>query len=236
MSESKTFRYSGGDNLSVMTAAKRYNESLVQIVRNAVPDRSASVLDFGAGIGLYAALLRLDGYSDVRCLELDPAQAEEIRRQGFSVVTERAALEVETFDAVYLLNVLEHIEDDQECVDWLGAHLRPGGTATVYVPAFQLLFSAMDEQVGHHRRYTRDSLLSLFAGPGWKVQQYGYADSIGFFVTLLYKLVGSREGSVSRRSVAFFDRWLFPASLALDKLARSYFGKNVWVTAERVSL
>ena len=63
--------------------------------------------------------------------------------------------------------------------------LRPGGRFYLYVPAFPLLFSAMDRKVGHHRRYRLAGLTSQLQRAGFRVLRARYADSLGFFATLL---------------------------------------------------
>ena len=65
-------------------------------------------------------------------------------------------------DFVVMHDVLEHIEDDAAAVRVVRSLLAPGGTAVISVPAYQWLFGHHDVQLGHHRRYTRRSLRSLF--------------------------------------------------------------------------
>ena len=59
------------------------------------------------------------------------------------------------FDALLLLDVIEHVEDDREFLSGLVAdRLRRGGIALVSVPAWPRLFSAHDVALSHHRRYS----------------------------------------------------------------------------------
>ena len=70
------------------------------------------------------------------------------------------------YDAVFLLDVLEHIPDDTAFLTAASKHLRPGGVIVVNVPASMLLFSQYDTVTGHVRRYTRRSLAKLFRDAG----------------------------------------------------------------------
>jgi SAM-dependent methyltransferase len=58
------------------------------------------------------------------------------------------------FNVILCMDVLEHVEDDvaflRQVVDH---HLEPGGVLLCSVPAWQRLFSAHDEALGHYRRY-----------------------------------------------------------------------------------
>jgi hypothetical protein len=60
-----------------------------------------------------------------------------------------------------------------------------------------------------------------------------YADSLGFLVTLLYRLVGSRRGDWNLKTLQFYDRRLFPISRLLDRVLGRVLGKNVAIAAVR---
>lgn len=68
------------------------------------------------------------------------------------------------WDVVFLLDVLEHVEDDGRALGEIGRALGPGGLLFVTTPAFPSLWSYNDEASGHHRRY-RASDFSRLAGP-----------------------------------------------------------------------
>ena len=56
------------------------------------------------------------------------------------------------------------------------------------MPAFQFLWTGLDDQVKHFRRYTKKSLGKKVEKCGFKIDALKYADSIGFFVLALHKL------------------------------------------------
>ena len=61
-----------------------------------------------------------------------------------------------------------------------------------------------------------------------------YTDFAGFFVTLLYKLIGSRQGDIFPKSLKFYDKFIFPLSLFLDKITQGkILGKNVWIMVKK---
>ena len=67
----------------------------------------------------------------------------------------------EHFDLVCAFEVIEHIEDDRAALASWAAHLVPGGTVLVSVPAGPERFGPMDALVGHYRRYTPAQLVGL---------------------------------------------------------------------------
>lgn len=233
MSTQNGASYTGVDNLEVMLEAVNYNAFLTDLVlAHARPgDR---MLDFGAGIGTFAERLAASGH-EVACLEPDPTMADGLRRRGFLTYTDISEIPDQSVDYIYSLNVFEHIEDDAAAARALGRLLRPNGRLLIYVPAFQLLFSSMDRKVCHFRRYTRHSLSQLMTDSNFHVRTSGYADSLGFFASLVYKYFGNKDGDINAEALRSYDRWVFPISRTCDRFAVNFVGKNVFTvgTVER---
>jgi SAM-dependent methyltransferase len=223
--------YTGTDNLEVMAEAVNYNAFLhAQVAARARP--GDAILDFGAGIGTFARELVRRGHA-VACVEPDHAQAQRLAAEGLRVVEGLDQLADASLDYAYTLNVLEHIEDDAAAVRGIAAKLRPGGRLLVYVPAFQVLYSSMDRKVGHVRRYRRDGLADVVRDAGLGNVVARYVDSLGFLAALAYRVVGNDDGTIDRRALRTYDRYVFPASRVLDRLVGRWFGKNVLLTAEK---
>ena len=223
--------FSGVENLEILAEARRYNAFLAALVaRHARGARH--ILDFGAGIGTFAAALAAAGQRPL-CLEPDAALAGRLAAQGFAVVHGLEEVEEASLDCVYTLNVLEHIADDAAALAAIRARLRPGGRLLVYVPAFDILFSAMDRHVGHLRRYRRKPLAALVERAGFAVERAEYVDCLGFPAALAYRVLAGPGGVLNPRSVRLYDALLFPASRALDPVLGRWFGKNVCLSAIR---
>jgi SAM-dependent methyltransferase len=87
----------------------------------------------------------------------------------------------ETFDAVLLLDVLEHVERDAEFLATIvSSNLRPGGAVLFSVPAWQPLFSSHDVRLKHVRRYAPSRAREVLAGAGLEIARSG-----GLFHSLL---------------------------------------------------
>jgi SAM-dependent methyltransferase len=223
--------YSGTDNLEVMAEAKNYNAFLLDLILQPIKPADL-LLDFGAGIGTFAILLKGLGYQVV-CVESDSAQANAIAQQQIQAVTSMQMLSNESIDYVYTLNVLEHIENDVVALQEIYTKIKPGGRLLIYVPAFQCLYSSMDRKVGHWRRYTKRTLAPLVKTAGFEVEHASYVDSLGFFASYLYKYIGDSSGSLNRKSIYIYDRYLFPLSRLLDRLVGHWFGKNLVLLAHK---
>jgi SAM-dependent methyltransferase len=103
----------------------------------------------------------------------------------------------QSVDGVVLLNVLEHIEDDDAAIGHVYRILRPGGIAVIEVPAGPNLFDVYDRHFMHHRRYRMGQLLS-------RLQMHGF--------TIL-----------DRTHLGFL---VYPAFWAIKKRSRCYLKAN----------
>lgn len=65
------------------------------------------------------------------------------------------------WDAIFLLDVLEHLPDDLAALEQIRQALRPGGLLWITVPALQQFWSYNDELAQHRRRYNRADFARL---------------------------------------------------------------------------
>jgi SAM-dependent methyltransferase len=84
----------------------------------------------------------------------------------------------DTYDAMVLLNVLEHIEDDVAATRHVARMLKPGGVAVIEVPAGPELFDDYDRELKHFRRYTLPGLCKVIEGVGLKVERRNYLGAL----------------------------------------------------------
>jgi SAM-dependent methyltransferase len=231
MSTEPVYAYSGVDNLEIMAEAVNYNAFLLGLV-TAQARRHDQILDFGAGTGVLMRPLVAAGYH-VSCIEPDERLRGRLRADGLCAHATIEAVPAQSFDLIYTFNVLEHILDDGEAAASLRERLRPGGRLVVYVPAFPILFSALDRKVGHFRRYRHAGLAALLARAGLRIERIAYQDCLGFAATLLFKLAGNDTGTINRRALILFDRCVFPLSRFLDRFMGRWIGKNLLAVARR---
>ena len=223
--------YTGVDVLETLDRATNYNSLLLDLILDNSGD-CTRMLDFGAGIGTFAKLLRNRGV-DVVCVEPDALLANGLVRDGFLTFNDLNQVPDGSFDFIFTLNVLEHIEDDETSFRRLATKLARGGQLLIYVPAFQCLWTTLDERLKHYRRYRRRELERLARSAGLIVWKTRYADSLGFFATLGFKLFGNKNGDLSARAVNFYDRYIVPLSRSLDFVFARLFGKNVYLIASK---
>ena len=153
-------------SLSLLARTPRYHRWMLSFFRPYIGKR---VLDAGCGIGNMVEAFRtaeLVVGIDVLVDMLDTADRRwghlpHVRFQLADITQEHTVDQLASyrFDTVALINVLEHVADDDQALKHTAALLQPGGHALIYVPASPRLFNRMDEALGHYRRYTSEQLL-----------------------------------------------------------------------------
>jgi len=151
------------------------------------PD-AETLVEIGCGTGyvlsgLRKALprLRLAG-SEIQVEGL-PFAAERIPDAEFWQMDACAIPFRDEFDIVTAFDVIEHIDDDATALQEMVAATRPGGGVIVTVPQHPFLWSQVDTDACHRRRYRADELRRLMEEAGLKVV---YRTS---FVSLLLPLL-----------------------------------------------
>jgi SAM-dependent methyltransferase len=233
MQNEKQLYYAGSEFLfSTEADLVNYNSWIVETILGPmdVSQKGKKVLDFGAGIGTLSSIFERQTGIKPEGLEIDPRQREILEKRGFKVYSSFNEIETK-YDFIFTSNVLEHIEDDVEILKKLRERIQESGVLAIYVPAFQSIWSSLDDKVGHYRRYTKRDLIMKLEKSGFTVSQSRYCDSVGFFLTLLFKLIGNKDGEPSSWTLVVFDKYLLPISKVLDGIFHRLLGKNLFVLA-----
>ena len=223
-------QYSGVDILEALESAHNYNDYLTHLIREST--ESEDLIDFGAGIGTFSKRLRTAGYR-VQCIEPDPVQRQRLEEQGFDTLDNITSVPDDSASFVFSLNVFEHIEHDTIAIREVHRKLKHGGTLLIYVPAFECLWTSLDEKLRHYRRYTKTTLRHLVEQEGFAIEQVRYADCLGFIATLVFRLLNRSAPTLTAAAISFYDRWVFAPSRVLDRVFGRWFGKNVWVLCRK---
>ena len=145
--------------------------------------QGAAILDVGCGTGFFLESLR-DQYQ-VHGVDPSPVALRVCRERGLDCVTEGSAYDLSgvgdrRFDATYLLDVIEHLDDDARALREAMRVIRPGGLVVVTVPAFMFLWSDHDVVNEHRRRYRRPQLDALLRGVGLSIERITYFNAYLF--------------------------------------------------------
>jgi SAM-dependent methyltransferase len=212
-----------------------YNNYIVeQCVRHV--EKPNSCIDFGAGIGTLSEILILKFGIPPICVEIDPENKKYLDNRNLQNFKDIDDVK-DGVDLVFSSNVLEHIEDDISVLQSIKDKLNINGYLYLYLPANMLLWSELDEIVGHYRRYSRSEIKRKLKSVGFEIKSVNYSDSIGFFASLMMKLVGydGDKGIGSPVSLKIYDSYILPFSKLFDKIGfKLLFGKNIVVVAKKI--
>lgn len=143
--------------------------------RAAARSGADTVLDIGAGSGqlglwLQARPDKLQYSFEETSPVLDAALAHRFGadRRGASDAP------IPSTTLVTMLDVLEHIEDDEAALRGIRARMEPGAHLLLTVPAFQGMFTSWDESLGHFRRYSRRQVRDVAERAGFRLAHSAY--------------------------------------------------------------
>jgi SAM-dependent methyltransferase len=229
--------HEGYTTLERMDGANNYNAWLGRRFREHLGRR---VLEIGAGIGTITKELE-EGLELLIALEVDRFYVDRLKNKfrgkphvrpylSDVALADWEALKAERLDTIVLSNVLEHIPDDAGAVRRFRQILPEGGKVVVLVPALPQLFGAIDEAVGHHRRYTKESLREVLEGNGFTVDTLEWMNLVGIPGWFMNSRV-MRRRSVPKLQLKIYDRlapWLaraeshvkLPVGMSLLAVAR----------------
>lgn len=146
-------------------------------------DATSTLLDFGAGTGLFAS--EFLNKCQVRVYDTQTESQEFLRRRfPAECVLDTTApgipLPNDFLDCVTALDVLEHLNEDAMAVSEFHRVLRPTGLAVITVPADMKLWSDWDVTLLHHRRYDRRQLVDLFDAKKWEIIRVTYTNIFAY--------------------------------------------------------
>ncbi|MES2201508.1 MAG: class I SAM-dependent methyltransferase [candidate division FCPU426 bacterium] len=136
-------------------------------------------------------------------------------------------------DAVVMLNVLEHIEDDTLALSQLLRILKPGGVAVIEVPAGAGLYDIYDELLRHHRRYNGRELAVKLKGLGFQVLRSSH---LGFFLYPAFAAVKLRNrrlkssAAVTKRDKVAQDIAGTRSNFLMDQALKFELALGRWVS------
>jgi SAM-dependent methyltransferase len=225
--------YQGAGVLDVMSAnAVNRNNAIAKLISKFIfggLKSRATVVEFGAGKGEF--IFRYINKADVKLIAIDSDESF-IKILSEKVKTFQSLDEIkEPVDAIYLIDVLEHIQEDGKILEAFYQKLVPGGRLFIYVPARRELYSEFDKSIGHFRRYNMNELRDLVSNAGFRIKISRYHEVLGYFASAMNKLSGSSK--LQPVAVKWYDSILVPASEFIERFIPVPFGKSIYLSASR---
>jgi len=155
------------------------------------------ILDAGAGDGWLADQLAPLTEAKITCWDIYYTDTELTAESVHGSQIERCRTTPDgPFDLVLLLDVLEHVEDDEAFLADLTRTLSPGAHMVFSVPGWSQLFGGHDRLLRHHRRYHPKQAAALLRAHGFSILREG---------GLFHSLLPVRIGQVVRERLTGFE-------------------------------
>jgi len=135
-------------------------------------------------------------------------------------------------DTIILINVLEHIENDADFIQEAREALISSGRLILFVPALPWLYSEFDREVGHHRRYIKESLVNLLQKEGFDILKAIYMDFLGIIPWYFLNVLGKSK-SINPTLAKVYDNIGVPFTKIIEQTWTPNLGKNVLVIGQK---
>lgn len=218
---------------------------LADVVRRFFPLRG-KLLDVGVGTGWNAALFTKEGFV-VEGVEPAPEGVRFIKEKlpdmcVYEELFPSSRVPSAAYDAVCMLDALEHIEDDGAALRDVVRVLKPGGAVLITVPAFRFLWTRHDERAHHFRRYTRSELVGKMRAAGLDPAWVSYYNFFLFPLIAAVRLVAKltrREGGndfdKTPKAMNAFLAFVFGSERFLLRFFPFPFGVSIIAVARKSS-
>jgi SAM-dependent methyltransferase len=241
----------GGSDHFIDVASREH--ALDEVGRVAVPP-SSLILEIGCSSGflLRSLIARFPGHPVVGAdYTYGTLQSLGARLLGVPLLQfdlTRCPLPDAWADVIILLNVLEHIGDDEKAMAELFRIVRPGGAVIVEVPSGGGLFDVYDRVLMHHRRYDMSLLVERMRKTGFVVEKQSHLGFFlypAFYVTKRLNQIRYRADSnideeaivanmiAATRKTSLVFGWLMAIERALRRIVYLPFGIRCLVTCRK---
>ena len=226
----------GFSTLESISGADKFNRWMYETIQ---PFCKGRILEIGGGIGNISQCFLADG-KELVVTELQEEYCQMIRSRlaNFPNLKDVIAMDIVdpefdtkfgslfgTFDTVFALNVIEHIEDHYKALANCKKLLKKDGQVIILVPAFQTIFNHFDTALGHFRRYTAKSLRPVFEVNNLQVVHRQYFNLIGIAG---WWVSGSllRKKIIPEGQMKLYN-FFVPVFRIIDKITNKWLGLSV---------
>ncbi len=152
------------------------------VVRAVLRAQGLKILNIGCGTGVMSQAF--EEFGDVVTLDNSEVALEFCRRRGVSNLVQGEAEQLpfpdSSFDLALACDVLEHVEHDGIALAEIHRVLNSGGLAVLTVPAYQFMWSQLDDLGSHKRRYRLRELRAKLREAGFRIHKASYFNSLLF--------------------------------------------------------
>ena len=216
---------------------------VISLLSHFFPKEKIRIVDIGCGTGKNVEAFSRFG----QCWGLDMSDRAiaYCKKRGLGHIrkgrAEKTGLSDNYFDAVTLLDVLEHT-DDTKTIWEMHRILKNNGLIFITVPAYRWMWSRWDEVLHHKRRYGKADLENILQHNGFRIRKFSFIYAFLLVPALIIRYIKSRHaggsyGSDFQLSNPFLNRVLL-AVCRIESWCILYgsvpFGTSILCVAEKI--
>ncbi len=238
----KTIDKEGFETLDVISEADNFNDWMYNTIK---PYCKGKILEIGSGLGNISSYFIKDNFNifltDIRdnyCDELKrkfSTNKNVIGIENIDLVDPdfdtKYAQHLNSFDTVFALNVIEHIEDDTLAIKNCKKLLSKGGRLIILVPAYQKLYNTFDKELYHYRRYTSKQMENIFSKNEITIKKSFYFNFLGIFGWYISGKMMHKK-IIPKSQMNFYNKIVFIAKI-LDIISLKKIGLSSIVIGEK---
>ena len=238
------FDPTGTFTLEVLAKADRFNYWTYQTIEPALKGR---VLEIGSGlanISIYA----LRDKKSITLSDINPEYRDRLKKEyaGFQNLEGVLSIDLQhpefrtayqdlenAYDSIFMLNVIEHLANDQAAIDNCRFMLKQEGNLVVLAPSYAFLYCRLDKELGHYRRYTTSALARLFDKSQFTILTKKYFNLAGTAGWFLFGKILQRK-TLESGEMGLFNK-LVPLFRIIDKISFQKAGLSSIIIAKKRS-
>ena len=213
--------------LKFFDAAKNWRKYQFKIISKYI---QRNILEVGPGTGHNLKYYK-NKATTITLLEINKKLARSLKKKFYKnkkikILNSNIYSIKKKFDTIMYMDVLEHIKTDKKEIKKAINLLNPSGYLIIFVPAFQILYSNFDRDIGHVRRYRKFFFLNIAKKYKVKLIELKYFDSIGFIFAIINRLVGTNNQNNVGLGIKIWNNFIF-LSKFFDFILKNMFGKSL---------
>jgi SAM-dependent methyltransferase len=218
------------------------------------PYLGRDILEIGAGPGRIARLLLQDDLSFNRFVASEPSDHffDQLKKRvgpfAKATLVQGATSDLlrqypQAFDTIFSVHVLEHVADDRGFLEDCLGMLKPGGKLVTLVPALQFLYSDLDRNIGHYRRYDKKMVRRLVQGSDYRIQRVYYTNFLAILASLFFfkmRKLDYQSNETNKKQFIFlekiYSKYFIPVIEFMERYIPVPIGLNLTFVLEKPSV
>jgi len=187
------------------------------------------ILDFGAGAAITSKKIARQNAQN-QIIAYDIGYERNHTDQNLENLSYIKKVKKDHYDVILCMDVLEHIENEEEAIKDIKNMMDETTTLLVTVPAHQWLWSSHDEFLDHKRRYSKDGLKSLLE-KHFDLELFEYHFSLLFWPAAIYRYLFQKSKKQNLRPagavVNFILKRVMDVEYSKINIFRKLFGLSL---------